>query len=162
MIVISNTSPIIYLSVIGQLDLLRQLYGEILIPTAVFNEITNVGNTDASAVIVPTLDWIQTRQVANRVLADTLLAEIDSGEAEAIALFIELNADRLLIDERLGRTAAIRLGVGVTGVLGVLIAARRRGLIPAVRPLLDELIEQSGFWVGEELYVEVLQAVGEG
>lgn len=61
MIVVSNTSPIFYLSTIGQLDLLRQLYSKIVIPTAVLNEITNVGNTDVSAAIVPNLSWIQTR-----------------------------------------------------------------------------------------------------
>jgi uncharacterized protein len=61
MIVVSNTSPIFYLSTIGRLDLLRQLYNEIVIPTAVFNEITHVGNTDASARAVPTLSWIKTQ-----------------------------------------------------------------------------------------------------
>lgn len=63
MIVVSNTSPIFYLSTIGHLDLLRQLYNEIVIPTTVFNEITNVGNTDASAKVVPTLSWIKTQSV---------------------------------------------------------------------------------------------------
>jgi len=162
MIVISNTSPIFYLSTIAQLDLLRQLYGEIVIPTAVFNEITNVSNTDTSAAIVPTLSWIQIRAVADRVFANSLRAELDLGEAEAIALAVELNANRLLIDERLGRNAAVRSGLQVTGVLGILIAAKRRKLIQEVKPLLDALIQQVGFWVDEQLYAEVLQAVGEG
>ncbi len=161
MTVASNTSPIFYLSTIGQLDLLRQLYGKIVIPTAVFNEITNVGNTDASAALVPTLSWIQTRSVANQELVNTLKTELDLGEAEAIALAVELNVDRLLIDERLGRSAATRLGLQVTGVLGIFIAAKRKNLIQEVKPLLDALIEQVGFWVDEQLYAEVLQAVGE-
>lgn len=161
MIVVSNTSPIFYLSTIGQLDLLRQLYNEILIPTAVFNEIVNVGNTDASAAIIPTLNWIQIGAATDRARVNQLRAELDPGEAEAIALAVERNATRLLIDERLGRAVAMRLGLQVTGVLGVLVAAKRNNLIQEVKPLLDTLIDRAGFWVDEELKVEVLRAVGE-
>jgi uncharacterized protein len=160
-IVVSNTSPTFYLSTIGQLDLLRQLYGEIIIPTAVFNEITNVGNTDASAAIGLTISWIQTRPVSDQAFINALSVELDPGEAEAIALAVELKADRPLIDERLGRAAAMRSALQVTGVLGILIAAKRRNLIQEVKPLLDALIEQVGFWVDERLYAEVLQTVGE-
>jgi predicted nucleic acid-binding protein len=161
MIVVSNTSPIFYLSTIGQLDLLRQLYAEIVIPTAVFNEITHVGNTDASARVVPTLSWIKTQSATDQEFVNTLRAELDPGEAEAIALAVELNADRLLMDERLGRAAAMRVGLQVTGVLGILIAAKRNNLIQEVKPLLDALIEQVGFWIDARFYAEVLQAVGE-
>jgi uncharacterized protein len=138
-IVVSNTSPIFYLSTIGQLDLLRQLYGEIIIPTAVFNEITNVGNTDASAAIVLTISWIQTRPVSDQAFINALSVELDPGEAEAIALAVELEADRPLIDEPLGRAAAMRSALQVTDVLGILVAAKRRNLIQEVKPLLDAL-----------------------
>ena len=161
MIVVSNTSPIFYLSTIGQLDLLRQLYNEILIPTTVFNEITNVGNTDVSARVVPELSWIKTQSAADRALVRTLSKELDPGEAEAIALAVELKADRLLIDERLGRSAALRLGLKITGVLGILVAAKRNNLIQEVKPLLDILIDRVGFWIDEQLYTEVLQAADE-
>jgi len=161
MIVVSNTSPIFYLSTIGHLDLLRQLYDEIVIPTTVFNEITNVGNTDTSARVVPTLSWIKTQSATDQDFVNTLRTELDPGEAEAIALAVELNADRLLMDERLGRAAAMRAGLQVTGVLGILIAAKRNNLIQEVKPLLDALIEQVGFWIDARLYSEVLQAVGE-
>lgn len=161
MIVVSNTSPIFYLSTIGQLDLLRQLYDEIVIPTAVFNEIIHVGNTDASAGVVPTLSWIKTQPATDRGFVNTLRAELDPGEAEAIALAVELNADRLLMDERLGRSAAMQVGLKVTGVLGILIAAKRNNLIQDVKPLLDTLMEQVGFWIDARLYAEVLQAVDE-
>ena len=92
---------------------------------------------------------------------NSLRATLDLGEAEAIALAVELNADRLLIDERLGRVIAVRSGLQVTGVLGILIAAKRRNLIQDVKPMLDALIQQVGFWVDEQLYAEVLQAAGE-
>lgn len=161
MIVVSNTSPIFYLSTIGQLDLLCQLYSEIVIPTAVLNEITNVGNTDVSAALVPSLSWIKARPVVDEEFVNSLRATLDLGEAEAIALAVELNADRLLIDERLGRVVAVRSGLQVTGVLGILVAAKRRNLIQQVKPMLDALIQQVGFWVDEQLYAEVLQAAGE-
>ena len=70
MIVVSNTSPIFYLSSINSLDLLHQIYGEIIIPLAVFNEITDVGNTDPSATIVPKLSWIKTQTVTNQSLVN--------------------------------------------------------------------------------------------
>ena len=71
-----------------------------------------------------------------------------------------MNANRLLIDERRGRNEAIQLGLQVTGLLGILLAAKRQGLIPLVQPLLDSLIVQ-GFWIREELYAEILLLAGE-
>jgi predicted nucleic acid-binding protein len=91
----------------------------------------------------------------------SLQLEVDEGEAEAIALAFELNADLLLIDERIGRAVASRLGIRFIGLLGVLIEARHKGLILAVKPVLDELIAGAGFWVTRELYDSVLRAAGE-
>ncbi len=71
-----------------------------------------------------------------------------------------LNADRLIIDERRGRNEAIQLGLQVSGLLGILLAAKRQRLIPLVQPVLDDLIAQ-GFWIREQLYAEVLQLAGE-
>ncbi len=161
MIVVSNTSPIFYLSSIHHLDLLHQLYGEIIIPFAVFNEITDIGNTDESAKIVPTLSWIKTQIVNNQSLVNRLKIELDQGESEAIALALELKANRLIIDERLGRKIATQSGLSIIGVLGILIAAKQRNLIESVKPLLDSLIQETGFWIEEKLYKEVLHIVGE-
>ena len=161
MIVVSNTSPINNLAAINYLNLLRELYNGIIIPEAVNRELTGVGTPVAGATEVQTQNWIQTRQVANRELVNKLSLEIDEGEAEAIALAIELNAELLLIDERLGRTVASRLGLDFTGVLGVLLECKSTGLIPAVKPLVDNLIVQAGFWVNEPLYNRVLQLAGE-
>ena len=76
-------------------------------------------------------------------------------------LAVELNADLLLIDERMGRAVASHLGIRFIGLLGVIIEARHKGLIPAVKPLPDELIGGAGFWVTRELYDSVLRAAGE-
>lgn len=86
---------------------------------------------------------------------------LDRGEAEAIALALELKAEELLIDERLGRREANRLGVPIIGVLGILLVAKRRTLINAVQPVVDALISKAGFRVSLQLYEQVLQAAGE-
>ena len=161
MIIVSNTSPIINLAAVGQLELLRQLYGKIIIPQAVYHEIVIVGAKQPGATQVETFDWIETNQVTDRAMVASLQLEVDEGEAEAIVLAVELGADLLLLDERRGRTVASRLGLKFIGLLGTLIQAKHKGLILAIKPILDDLIGKSGFWVSHKLYDRVLQAAGE-
>ena len=158
MIVVSNTSPINNLAAISQLNLLQLLYHQIVIPNAVYRELTNI--PVACTLEVKTFQWIEKRAVANSTLVKTLQLEIDEGEGEAIALAIELNADLLLIDERIGRIVASRLGLKFVGVLGILLEAKGQGLIHTVKPLLDRL-SASGFWINEKLYNQVLNLASE-
>ena len=160
MIVVSNTSPISNLAAIGQLELLQQLYGNIIIPPAVYQELINSGDADPATLAVQTLDWIQTQPVSDRVLLETLQTNLDPGEAEAITLAVEINAERLIIDERRGRNEAIQLGLQVTGILGIALAAKQEGLIPLVQPILDDL-RANTFWIRDALYAEVLRLAGE-
>jgi predicted nucleic acid-binding protein len=90
-----------------------------------------------------------------------LRENLDPGEAEAIVLAIERGADLLLVDERRGRRTAAAAGLTVIGLLGVVILAKRSGLIDFAKPVLDELIQIARFWVGPELYAEVLSELGE-
>ena len=161
MIVVSNTSPIINLAALGRLDLLQQLYGRVVIPRAVYHEITVVGAGQPGAMEVQTLEWIESREVIDRALVTALQAELDEGEAEAIALAIQLKAHLLLLDERRGRAVASRLGLRFIGLLGVLIEAKHKGYISRVKPLLDDLMAKAGFWVSHQLYARVLREVGE-
>lgn len=161
MIVVSNTSPITNLAAIDHLPLLQQLYETIVIPQAVYNEMTGVSKLVAGSVEVQTLAWIQTQHLANDTLVIALQLELDQGEAEAIALAVDLKADLLLLDERRGRKVASRFGLKFIGILGVLIEAKHKGVISAVKPVLDKLILTAGFWVTEPLYTRVLQTVGE-
>ena len=87
--------------------------------------------------------------------------ELDIGEAEAIALAVEIQADQVLIDERRGRLVATRLNLRCIGILGILVEAKIQGLIAEVQPLLDALVNEAGFWVAEPLYNSILRLVGE-
>jgi uncharacterized protein len=164
LIIVSDTSPITNLAAISQLDLLRQLYTSIVIPVAVYNEMVAVDRLVPGPVEVQTLSWIQTQVVANAqsvINIQTSQDDIDLGEAEAIILALELKADLILMDERRGRALAANYGLSVTGLLGVLLQAKRNGFIPAVRPLIDRLIEEADFRVSSQLYAIVLQAARE-
>jgi uncharacterized protein len=160
-IIVSDTSPINNLAAINQLHLLHQLYETVLIPESVYRELTNPGFPVAGAAEVQTYDWIQTRSVGDRTIVEALSSELDVGEAEAIALALEIQADQVLIDERRGRLVAARLNLRYTGILGILVEAKSQGLIAEVKPLLDALVNQAGFWIAEPLYNNVLRLVNE-
>lgn len=159
--VVSNTSPITNLAAIGQLDLLKQLYGHIIIPQAVYNEIVVDGAEEPGAQEVQSFNWIEKRPVENQVLCTSLQIELDLGESEAITCAVDIQADILLLDERKARKIAYRLGIPNIGLLGILVNAKRKRIIPKVKPLLDELIYKAGFWVKKELHHQVLKVVGE-
>jgi predicted nucleic acid-binding protein len=161
MIVVSNTSPIINLAAVGQLALLPQLYGEVIIPPAVYDEVVISGAGQPGAMEIGEAAWAKVRPISNQALATALRMELDDGEAEAIALAVEMKADLLLIDERKGRRVAEKLNCRLIGLLGVLIEARQHNLLTAVKPVLDELLEKAGFRVSRALYERVLQVVGE-
>ena len=164
MIVVSDTSPITNLAAISQLNLLQQLYSHLIIPKAVYNEMVKVDQLVPGAVEVQTLPWIQTQAVADYqqiVAIQSSQENIDVGEAEAIVLALELKADLLLMDERRGRAVATSCGLNVTGLLGVLLQAKRNSLIPAVKPVMDQLIEQVDFRVSSQLYAAILQSADE-
>ena len=161
MIVVSDTSPINNLAAINQLHLLQQLYGTVLIPEAVYQELTDPDFPVAGAKEVQTFTLIQIRAIEDRTMLKALSSELDPGEAEAIVLALEMKAEQVLIDERRGRMIAARLNLHYTGILGVLVEAKSQGFISTVEPLLDDLINKAGFWVAEPLYKSVLRLVNE-
>ena len=118
MLIVSDTSPILNLVAVERLELLKDLYGSIVIPPAVSAELHDNGT-------FLTMDWIQVVEPANRAAVEALHTELDAGESEAIVLAQQLNASLLLIDERLGRRAAAQLGLDVTGLLGILAEAKK-------------------------------------
>jgi uncharacterized protein len=161
MIVVSNSSPLISLGAIGRLELLLKLYGVISIPRAVHREVTVTGSGRPGAVEVQSFAWITCCDVGNPTVVTALQGKLDRGEAEAIALALELPADLLLMDERLGRIEAARFGLRFIGTMGVLIEAKARGVLREVKPVLDELRSNAGFHMSETLRARVLQVTGE-
>ncbi|MFN7515465.1 MAG: DUF3368 domain-containing protein [Dolichospermum sp.] len=122
----------------------------------VASELVAASNPTISAILQ--LDWIQSQFLNNFQLANQLQQErgLDVGEANAIALALELQADDLLIDERLGRQEALRLGIPIIGILGILLVAKQRSLIPQVQPVMDALINRAGFRISPRLYQRIL------
>lgn len=161
MIVVSDTSPITSLAGIGELELLQKLYSKVIIPQSVYNEMTAIDRTVPGTFEVQTLEWIETWPVSNVSRVEELQSALDPGEAEAIILAMELNAELLIMDERPGRTVANQYGIHVTGVLGILLEAKSRGLILVVKPLMDRLINEVEFRVSASLYSLVLKSAGE-
>ncbi|QHV01626.1 DUF3368 domain-containing protein [Synechocystis sp. CACIAM 05] len=158
MIVVSDTSAMANLAVVDHLWLLQAIYKSVIIPEAVASEIAVATNPQISLILQ--LDWIKIRLLSapSYELAEQLQKErgLDAGEAHAIALALDLQADDLLMDERLGRREATRLGLSIVGILGVLLVAKQINLIPQVKPVIDDLINQAGFRVSSKLYERIL------
>jgi predicted nucleic acid-binding protein len=133
MIVVSDTSPITNLAAVNQLTLLHQLYGTIIIPQAVYDEMASLGYALRGYAVpgtieIMTLSWIETRPVTQQNQVNQLLNKLDRGESEGIILALELGADILILDERKGRKVAQSLGLNITGILGVLLEAKQKEL----------------------------------
>ena len=141
MSVVSNSSLLINLARIGRLNLLSQLYGELVIPETVWHEVVLQGAGQAGASEIETATWVRVLPVSNRQLVRALRYELDAGEAEAIALALEIDAEFLLMDEHLGRVIASFMGVRCVGLIGDLIEAKHRDPISQIRPQLDLLRE---------------------
>lgn len=165
MIVVSDTSAISNLILINQLPVLIELFSRVVIPPTVHVEIMQLNKFDINLdqfVNALSDDQIRVQDVLDHLEAlAELRSFLDKGESEAIILAEELEADWLLIDERLGRKAATDRGIQIIGLLGVLRLAKQENLVTHLKPLLDDLRNKAGFWFSDKLYQEVLQSVNE-
>lgn len=157
MIVVSDTSPLSYLHQIGRLQLLQALYGRVVIPTAVEKELR------AAAELHEGFDWslIDIVEPKDVQQVAALCEDLDRGEAEAIVVALEIQADILLIDEVGGRETARRMGLRRTGLLGVLLEAKQRGLVGSVRHEIDKLLSTTTFRIHSQVHAELLRLAGE-
>ena len=157
--VISNTSPLLNLAIIDQLDLLRQQFGEILIPKAVLEELRVEEILPGSDHLREALvaGWLQVREVNNPSLVQLLQRDLDRGESEAIALALLLDADWIILDERDGRRIAKSFGLQVPGILGVVIRASRNGQISSLPLVINQLREEAGFHIAQNLLSQILK-----
>lgn len=159
-IVVSDTTAITHLARIGALTLIRQLYLTVYIPEAVYRELTEHGEEVPGAKEVCSNPWLKVKSVQNTERVEAHSAVLDPGESEAIALAQEINADLLIIDEKTGRAYAKSLGIEITGMIGILMIAKERKLITAIKPYLDRLIA-TRFKLGMGLYNQALELAGE-
>jgi len=162
--VVSDSSPLIYLTRLGQLRLLHQLHGSVMIPQAVWQEVTVGGQGLPESVQVLraiTEGWIAVRSPSTPLtLQDARAAALGRGELEAIALARELGA-LLVTDDQDGKALAESLGLPVTGTLGVLIKAKRAGHVPQLRPLVEQLRHETTFRMTDALFRQALTEAGE-
>jgi hypothetical protein len=160
-LVVSDTSPLTSLAAIGRLDLLHRLFGRIQIAESVWWELNAGGGHWPGRNEVADADWIVRHGPTNLALLTALNRDLDAGEAASIALALELSAELILIDELDGRHQARRQGLTTMGVAGVLLLAKRRGLIGTVKPLLDDLRLRARFWLSQSVYDQVLSEAQE-
>ena len=156
MITVSNTTPIISLSSIGKIELLEEIFQEIIIPEAVYNEIKTKQSYGFSEV---DLEFISVQRVKNRKPTRSLYA-LDLGEMETILLSQELNADNTLIDEKIGYNVAKKTGLNAIRTLSVLLKAKELKIVPEVKPLITAMISK-GRWYSNNVYIQFLKKADE-
>jgi predicted nucleic acid-binding protein len=158
--VVCNTSPLILLAKIHRLGLLAQLYGEVIVPASVLEEMeAKPGNEVEQVRTLLQNRGFRLQRATERTL-DEVPPDLGAGEREAIALALEIMADLVILDDQQGRHVAREQGLPVTGTGGILIEAQERRMIPSVRHELDHLIE-AGMWIDEAFYHRILQEFGE-
>ncbi len=146
---VSNSSCLIAMETIGQLDLLERLYGIVTIPPAVAQECRST---------LP--GWLQVHPVQNQAMVQTLRMNLGPGESETIALAGELAVARVILDDKKARRAARQLGLPVTGLLAVLLQGKQRGFVPSVREVIAELTA-AHFHLSDALVEEAMRQAGE-
>lgn len=155
--IVSNTTPIISLSSIGQLNLLQDIFQEILIPESVYCEIKakkSYGYDEADAAFISVVP------VKGKIYSELLMNQLDLGEAETIILAKEVDADYVLIDENIGYKIARNSGLEVIRTLTILLVAKEKKIIQAAKPLIDEMMLK-GRWYSKTVYYNFLKKAGE-
>jgi len=158
MLVVSNTSPISNLAIVGRLEFLQSRYSVVHIPSAVVDELSALKHPPATRLIQSAIAAVE--RVENTSFRP-LPFPLDPGETAAIVLACQLKADVLLLDEKRGREAALLCGAVVVGVLGELIHAKLAGWIPNVRDEIRRLRSEVDFFVDATVEEFILPQVGE-
>lgn len=157
--VVVNSTPLIVLCGIGRLSILQKMYQEIWIPEAVYREVT-AKEDSACAQIKAAGTWIRVEKIRDHAEKKMYKAKLHDGEVEVMILAQEQRADLVILDDNAAKKTARYLGLTVTGTLGVLLKAKRQGVIEEIGPLLSEM-RQNGFYVGAIVENMVLEQAGE-
>ena len=154
--VIANTTPLIALASINRLDLLRELYGTIIVPQAVIDEIIR----EPAKQRVRDAAWIKVEAIRDPSQKDFFRARLHAGEVEVMILAREQKADLVIMDDDAAKKTAKFLGLNVTGTLGILLKAKTEGYLEKVGPIMDEMI-LDGLFIGDTVKSYVLKEAGE-
>jgi len=163
-VVVSDASPLIGLAAIGKLWILRSFFSQITIAPGVFEEVILRGRGKPGAEEISQAvkeGWIEVAETNGEELVRALEIELDRGEAETLALAIRCKAVLVLIDERSARRVARGMGLKTTGVIGILLRAKRGKLIPQVKKDLELLRKKVNFFIDEDLQRKILSRAGE-
>jgi predicted nucleic acid-binding protein len=149
------------LAIIGQLDLVKTLFGRIIVPQEVWHELTVAGKGKPGTTVIRQAEWIEHGELGDKTLYPLLRKDLDDGEAAAIALAVEKHADLILLDETDARNVADLYNIPKTGVIGIVTRAKHHLLIQEVKPLFEALKTQANFWIQPRLYETILKQMGE-
>lgn len=149
------------LAIIGQLDLVKSLFGKVFVPQEVWHELTVAGKGKPGSTVIRQAEWIEHVELRDKTLYPLLRKDLDDGEAAAIALAVEKHADLILLDETDARNVADLYSIPKTGVIGIITRAKHHHLIQEVKPLFDALKIQANFWIQPQLYGTILKQMGE-
>jgi len=158
---ISDSSTLIHLSKIGRLHLLREFHKRILVAPAVWREVVEEGRGwpgSSELKEAKQAGWIEVVDPTNRTLIHFLRKDLHEGESETIALAVENDPEVVFLDESEARRIARVYGLNITGVIGILIRAKREEMIPSQREEFDRLRDKAGFWIGEDVYMKALRS----
>ena len=158
--VIVDSTPLIVLSNVNKLEVLKMMYGEITIPRAVYKEISAKPDSACKKMVEDASDWINVEDIENEMAKLMFKPQLHEGEVEVMILAKEKNADLVIIDDNNARKYAKYLELMVTGTLGVLIKAKQKGYVSEIRPLIDGL-SKSGLYLSKSLVEKCLEQVGE-
>lgn len=154
MIVVSNAGPLIALSKLGLLSVLQDLFGEIIVPEEVWNEVVERGKGKPGSDLIKKAKWIHIKKI-EELSVELLSKEIEKGEAEAIVLAKRNNADLLLMDEKIPREIAKSIGLNVIGTLALLYEAISRGIVRRNFVEIVESMRKHGIWISDEIIEEI-------
>ena len=156
--IISNTTPIITLLTISKLELLRDIYGKIIIPEGVYQEIEEGKNKNFYKDLSQ-IDWVEIKSISDKKPLK-YISDLDKGEAEVIVLANEINADLVIIDEKTGREYAKHFRLNLTGTVGILLKAKQLGFIKLIKPLLITM-KENGIWLSQRFINQIQKIANE-
>ncbi len=161
MIVVADTSVLLNLTLVGQVQLLQQLFGSVCIPEAVRREFERLSASAGRFSGLELPEWIQIHEVRDLSTAESMNKLLDPGETEAICLALEMKAFAVLMDESEGRSVARSHGLQTIGILGILLESKRQGHLTAIKPVIESLLNKAKFRLAAALVKQALRDCGE-